>query len=249
MSIFDFFKNNKTPKDETVTEASEDKSQEDLVPVFIPALSVMLINLEDKKGEPLTQEEVLEIRDNASCIMMTKTDAEKMAKSREYLDIDPENCWYDWQMLRRELNRMPDLDPGVRCSYTPQNDAGMESAIKQARKSVHEFRSLYKELPTDYISPLVKVLLTDNEYSVYVWLYVSNVSDISFEAELFEVPVEVTSYKAGDSFTITDEEIVDWMINDNGTLYGGYTLRYQRETMSDSEREAFDEHVGIKELA
>ncbi len=48
---------------------------------------------EDKKGEPLTNDKVLSIRDNAACIMMTQIDAEKLAESRGYDDLDPENCW------------------------------------------------------------------------------------------------------------------------------------------------------------
>ena len=38
-------------------------SDDPLVPVFIPALVVLLANKERSKGEPLTREEVLEIRD------------------------------------------------------------------------------------------------------------------------------------------------------------------------------------------
>lgn len=73
---------------------------EELVPVFIPALRPLLIRAEDLKGEPLTPEEVIGIRDTASCIMMHVGVARKMDESRGYRDIDPENCWYDWQHLR-----------------------------------------------------------------------------------------------------------------------------------------------------
>lgn len=36
---------------------------EQLVPVFIPALGAILVMAEDQKGEPLTYDEVLTIRD------------------------------------------------------------------------------------------------------------------------------------------------------------------------------------------
>ncbi|MBM4089700.1 MAG: hypothetical protein FJ276_09770 [Planctomycetes bacterium] len=42
-----------------------------LVPRFIPALAAILLAAEDKKGEPLSHDEVLSTRDNATCIMMT----------------------------------------------------------------------------------------------------------------------------------------------------------------------------------
>ena len=85
----------------------------DLIPVFVPALGAILIAAEDQKGTPLTADEVISIRDKAACVMMSTSRAERLAESRGYDDIDPENCWYEWQMLRRELNRRPDLDPGV----------------------------------------------------------------------------------------------------------------------------------------
>ncbi|OYW19053.1 MAG: hypothetical protein B7Z52_04120, partial [Burkholderiales bacterium 12-64-5] len=53
---------------------------------------------EDKKGAPLTKEEVHTIRDSGACIMLKTVDARKMDDSRGYRDIDPENCWHDWQV-------------------------------------------------------------------------------------------------------------------------------------------------------
>ena len=55
---------------------------EELVPVFIPALGPLLIHAEDAKGTPLTQTEVLRIRDAAICMMMTVAVAHKLDESR-----------------------------------------------------------------------------------------------------------------------------------------------------------------------
>ncbi len=60
----------------------------DLIPVFIPALGAVLIAAEDEKGQPLTNDEVLSIRDNAACIKMTHADAAKLIESRGYDDLD-----------------------------------------------------------------------------------------------------------------------------------------------------------------
>ncbi|MFT3736646.1 MAG: DUF2314 domain-containing protein [Rhodocyclaceae bacterium] len=108
-------------------------TEEKLVPVFIPALVAILVNAEDKKGEPLSKEEVIAIRDDA--------------------------------------------------------------------------------------------------------------------AEIFELPGEFVAYKVGDLLEIRDDEVFDWMINDNSTLYGGYTLRVQRESMTAEERQRFDEHIGVVNYA
>lgn len=76
---------------------------EPLVPVFVPALVALLQFAEDQKGSPLTEDEVLEIRDNGSCIALTVPDAAAMAEARGYDDLDPEDCWEQWQQLRAFL--------------------------------------------------------------------------------------------------------------------------------------------------
>ena len=75
------------------------------VPLFMPALVTVLLHMEQKKGAPLTEAEVLEIRDMAACIMMEPDDARKMAERRGYKDIDPENAWSDWQVARAQLSK------------------------------------------------------------------------------------------------------------------------------------------------
>lgn len=76
---------------------------DDLVPSFVPALIAVLLNRENAKGEPLTEQEVLEIRDGAAAMMVPRSMARAMAASRGYDDIDPENVWAVWQRLRTEL--------------------------------------------------------------------------------------------------------------------------------------------------
>lgn len=76
---------------------------DDLVPVFIPPLAILLAHAEKSNGRPLTEAEVTQIRDHAGCIMMAPEDAEKHAETRGYRDVEPENCWADWHRLRVQL--------------------------------------------------------------------------------------------------------------------------------------------------
>lgn len=222
-------------------------SEEVLIPAFIPALVAILINVEDKKQSPLTKEEVIAIRDSASVIMLPKAEAEAMNESRGYCDIDPENCWYDWQIVRRDLGRKPDIDPGARFSFSNAKDPAVSNSIALARESLDVFRRM---LPSQAdFSPLIKIKLVEPNYSAYMWLIVTETTATNFTAELFEVPTEFTSFKVGDSFTVSDQEVFDWMINDNGTLYGGYSLRAHREKMSEPEKARFDDHIGVTKYA
>jgi hypothetical protein len=71
--------------------ATESKAN-NLVPTFIPPLAMLLARAESSKGGRLTESEILRIRDDAACIMMDPEDAAKMAETRGYRDVEPENC-------------------------------------------------------------------------------------------------------------------------------------------------------------
>lgn len=76
---------------------------DDLIPVFFPPLAACLARAEAVKGSPLTETEVVRIRDRAVCMMMSADRAQRMSESRGYRDVDPENCWADWHRLRVQL--------------------------------------------------------------------------------------------------------------------------------------------------
>ena len=75
-------------------------STDPLIPVFIPALVVLLVHHEKEKGSPLTEAEVLAIRDNGTCVMMPTSWAIELDRTRGYNDIDPERCWEQWLEYR-----------------------------------------------------------------------------------------------------------------------------------------------------
>ena len=70
------------------------------VPVFMPALVALLTALEDDKGRALTEEEVLKVRDNGSCISMEGKDVIKFERTRGYADLEPALLWQQWQALQ-----------------------------------------------------------------------------------------------------------------------------------------------------
>lgn len=79
------------------------ENEEKQVLQFIPALVIILKAEEDKKGAPLTEAEVLAIRDKAVCMVMPLSAAEALNRSRGYSDIDPEQCWEEWCEARTQF--------------------------------------------------------------------------------------------------------------------------------------------------
>jgi len=76
----------------------------ELFPIPIPALVAVLLNKEQEKGSPLTEEEVIEIRDGAESVMGTIHEMQALEESRGYADLDPENIWEEWKNARIYLS-------------------------------------------------------------------------------------------------------------------------------------------------
>lgn len=222
--------------------------EEDLVPVFVPSLAAVLIAQEDKKGEPLTPEEVLQIRDDAICIMMPLAEASKMEEHR-YRDIDPENCWYEFQLLRRELDRKPDLDPGPKFNQIASSDPEYQQTIVDAQNTLDQFRAMLPEDGSPMPSAMVKTLIEEGENRAFMWLMNTMCDGDEFVAMFFEVPQNFTEYAEGDFVRIAAQDVMDWMVNDEGTLHGGYSIRYQRERKPEAERADYDAYIGVTRYA
>lgn len=220
-----------------------------LIPYFVPSLAATLINAEDLKGSPLEYEEAISIRDNAPCIMITLDDAREMDEKRGYIDVDPENLWYSWQMLRKEMERKPDIDPGPSFVQINNNNDEYQRTIDDARKSIQDFRAMLPQDGSSLFEAMVKLKMSDGDNTAYIWLANTKLSDDGFVAEIFEVPKFFPNFTEGQSFNVTFDEIFDWMVNVGGILYGGFSLRYQRSKLSEKEKKAFDEHIGVTKYA
>jgi hypothetical protein len=72
-------------------------SSEKLIFVPMPTLVSLLLRAEQDKGAPLTEPEVIAIRDGCTCVALPQAVAAGVAKDRGYDDIDPERCWEQWQ--------------------------------------------------------------------------------------------------------------------------------------------------------
>jgi len=69
----------------------------------MPSLVALLLNRERAKGAPLTEAEVLTIRDGCECTMVPYDIVAKIVEARGYNDIRPEHAWEDWIAIRPGL--------------------------------------------------------------------------------------------------------------------------------------------------
>ncbi len=77
-------------------------SEESIVPVFIPPLIGILVNIEKRKGSPLTEQEVIDTRDRAICMNMRVSHKLALEENRGYRDLDPEYIWTEWMSFRAQ---------------------------------------------------------------------------------------------------------------------------------------------------
>ena len=211
-------------------------------------LSVWLISAEDKKGSPLTETEAIRIRDKAPCVMMKVADAAKLEETRGR-DIDPENCWHDWQKLRDELGRTPSLPAGPRFNQVQSSEAEYQQTIADARASLDRFRELIAECKKTGAMPMVKTRLVDGENSAFMWLCNAKAKGNGFAGTLFEVPSGFTNHKVGDVIAVPADTVLDWMVNENGLLYGGFSIRLFRQRKPEAERAEYDNYIGVTAYA
>ena len=83
----------------------EENPADPLCLVIVPALVAILLNAEQAKGAPLTEAEVIGIRDSAQCIAMPASAAAAVEAERGYKDIDAEAAWPEWQRARLDLGQ------------------------------------------------------------------------------------------------------------------------------------------------
>ncbi len=82
----------------------ENNTDEELVITPVPALCLILLNLEKEKGSPLTEAEVIEARDKAVCIVLRSSIAKEMEEKRGYRDLILEDVWQDWLDFKKWLS-------------------------------------------------------------------------------------------------------------------------------------------------
>jgi len=134
-------------------------------------------------------------------------------------------------------------------------DAEMRAAYADAAATIERFVSFL--CGGGDITCAVKLRLKDPGLSeklgedrfVFLWLAGVEMEEAgSFVATFFETPDELREwYRPGERVRFTRPDIYDWFVNDNGLMYGGFTMRVQRSRLPAAERPAFDEYTGVRE--
>ena len=129
------------------------------------------------------------------------------------------------------------------------SDPAYQQTVRDAQASLPEFRGLLQSEHTAQWYPCIKTRVTAGEHSAFIWLSVVEVLPSGFVASVFEIPWEFEGIGVGDEMEVPDTDVMDWMINRDGELHGGFSLRYQRSKLPPEKRAGFDEHIGVSSYA
>ena len=104
-----------------------------------------------------------------------------------------------------------------------ENDPLMQEAMLQAKGSIEELRTLYRQRPQH---AKIKVpLTTSSGKTEYLWAEVLKLEGGTIQARLITPPVSHTgTLERLQAYQLQD--LVDWAVElENGTVKGGYTMR------------------------
>ncbi|RLE18121.1 MAG: hypothetical protein DRJ65_21830 [Acidobacteria bacterium] len=136
--------------------------------------------------------------------------------------------------------------------FMAMNDEGesIVSSVKQARATLGHFATAFSKPQFRKAYFLVKTRFEDQDEPgefVHIWLLVNDVLGDLLFCSTFEVPEGFGGLEEGQSYVLAEDRIEDWMINEDGRLFGGLSIRLQREALPETDREDFDRHAGISE--
>ena len=131
-------------------------------------------------------------------------------------------------------------------------------AYAKAAETMAEFKK-HVETPGNHICS-VKLRFRDPNHSdelgedrfAFIWLTATyfHEDENLYSAEFFEVPKEFHEWhQVGQRLAFEAEDVFDWMVNYDGYVYGGFTLRAIKKYLSDTDRAEHDKYLGVSEWA
>ncbi|WGQ10284.1 DUF2314 domain-containing protein [Pedobacter gandavensis] len=130
--------------------------------------------------------------------------------------------------------------------YIPREDAELSWATEKARLTLWYFEEHLKRptLGQDYFS--IKVKVKEEGRVEHLWLSAPDFDEEgNFYGKVGNEPIQVKNIKLGQEIGVGRSLISDWLIVEQGTLLGGYTIRAIRDGLPQVEKQFFDESIGI----
>jgi uncharacterized protein YegJ (DUF2314 family) len=122
-----------------------------------------------------------------------------------------------------------------------------KKTVYLAQKQMPRFIEMLKITPEKSKSCVKVYIPLDSIEGAYIWLNYPEFKGDSCTACIFEIPPEYKGLYPGDQLEFSKDDIQDWfIIDENGGMEGGFSLRYQRSKLSIKRQMEFDKYIGVK---
>ncbi|NQY31409.1 MAG: DUF2314 domain-containing protein [Flavobacteriaceae bacterium] len=125
------------------------------------------------------------------------------------------------------------------------SDSKMNMAIENAKKSIQQFQDALKSNNPEYEYFSIKQRFDTPEGGEHIWIQDIKLVDSQFIGILGNEPVNIKEVNFGDTITVDNKKISDWMYFDKGKVKGGFTIKALRDEMSKEEQQIFDSESGL----
>lgn len=139
-----------------------------------------------------------------------------------------------------ELKR--DGEPDVLCILDDAPE--MADAIRTARGSVPSLAERIPALLESGAVVSIKMPFDVEGGTEHIWVSARSYRDGQFHGELDNVPVGSDGWAIGDKISIAPDEISDWMVFQDGRIYGAFTLHALRSLSTGRQRAELEEQLG-----
>jgi len=123
-------------------------------------------------------------------------------------------------------------------------------SVEEARTTLCHFKAAFSKPKFSSAYFLMKARFEDSSeaaHFAHIWLQVNDILEDLLFCSTFEVPENFGGLESNQSYVLEEDRVEDWMINDNGRLYGGFSVRLQRKALPDADKSEFDRYTGVSE--
>jgi uncharacterized protein YegJ (DUF2314 family) len=127
--------------------------------------------------------------------------------------------------------------------FPTHEDVEMEAAFRQARETLDSFVEKIEVSQPNRTLVAVKVRFALPDGTTQdLWVDRISYRDGSFHGTMGDV-IPTLKLSVDDKITINRDDILDWLMVENGKLIGGYTIRLAFQRMTPKEKQRFLETV------
>lgn len=131
----------------------------------------------------------------------------------------------------------------MRIMDVSDDDAEYDRAFKRARASLDRLELLWSEPYQGTRTFMFKVCITGVRRPIFQWLELTQVSNTHYHGAVFETTDEIPTMTEGQILEVEKALALDWLVNDNGTIHGGFTLLAERQKLTPQQVSELDDQL------